>query len=64
MCTTRTLTEVIEDALRRFLSRRPAEGARGRRFSLPTFADQGLQAGVDLDHTGSLLDLMDRDAAP
>jgi len=31
---------------------------------LPTFAGQGLQPGVDLDDTASLLDLMDaRDAA-
>jgi hypothetical protein len=35
-----------------------------RTAPLPTFAGQGLQPGVDLDDTASLLDLMDgRDAA-
>jgi hypothetical protein len=40
----------------------PSEHAAAR--PLPTFAGQGLQPGVDLDDTASLLDLMDaRDAA-
>ncbi len=38
--------------------------ARGSRTPLPTYAGRGLQAGVDLDDSASLLDLMDRgDAA-
>jgi hypothetical protein len=32
-------------------------------IALPTFAGQGLQPGVDLDDTASLLDLMARDAS-
>ena len=56
--TGRTLTALIEDALREAI-------ARTRRLkptppvALPTFRGNGLQAGVDLDHTASLIDLMD-----
>jgi hypothetical protein len=39
-------------------TRRAAAGATTR-APLPTFAGQGLQPGVDLDDTASLLDLMD-----
>jgi predicted transcriptional regulator len=52
-----TLTAVIEDALRRALA--PATGQPRSRVELPTFRGDGLQAGVDLDDTASLLDLMD-----
>jgi len=52
-----TLTAVIEDALRRALS---PEASRGRRaWSLPTFRGDGLQPGIDLDDTSTLLDAMD-----
>ncbi|HSI96854.1 MAG TPA: CopG family transcriptional regulator [Gaiellaceae bacterium] len=58
-----TLTAVIEDALRRALA--PEPGGRRRAVSLPTFRGDGLQPGVDLDDTASLLDLMDElDARP
>lgn len=52
-----TLTAVIEDALRRALA--PEPGDRPRSVSLPTFRGDGLQPGVDLDDTASLLDLID-----
>jgi hypothetical protein len=59
----RTLTAVIEDALRKALSesKRP-KGSRPA--ALPTFRGTGLQPGVDLDDTSALLDLMEdhRDA--
>ena len=56
-----TLTALIEDALRRALAPEPTRTRRP--FSLPTFRGDGLQPGVDLDDTSSLLDLMDeRDA--
>ncbi|HEX9775451.1 MAG TPA: ribbon-helix-helix protein, CopG family [Actinomycetota bacterium] len=58
--TRRTLTQVVEDALRETVSRGQPGG--GRRASLPTFGGNGLQPGVDLDSTASLLDLMERDA--
>jgi hypothetical protein len=60
----RTLTRVIEDALREaFAPRRSPAGKRSMR--LPTVPGRGLQAGIDLDDTASLLDAMEgRDGAP
>lgn len=57
--TGRTLTAVIEDALRQALadSKRLKKSAPAR---LPTFRGDGLQAGVDLDDTAALFDLMDQ----
>jgi hypothetical protein len=52
-----TLTAVIEDALRRALV--PAEETHREPFTMLTFHGDGLQPGVDLDDTASLLDLMD-----
>jgi len=56
--TGRTLTAVIEDALRQALT-----GAKRSKGShppkLPTFRGQGLQPGVDLDDTAALLGLME-----
>jgi hypothetical protein len=59
--TGRTLTAVIEDALRERLARRhtSAECAPTR---LPTVTGQGPLPGVDLDSSANLRDLMD--AAP
>ena len=52
-----TLTAVIEDALRQALMRR--DDSRREDFTLPTFRGNGLQPGVDLDDSASLLDLME-----
>jgi hypothetical protein len=57
--TGRTLTTVIEDSLREALTRR-AQPQRRRKVKLTTFGGRGLQAGVDLDDTASLLDRMER----
>ncbi len=38
---------------------RQAESPEANREPLPTFRGEGLQAGVDLDDTAALLDLMD-----
>jgi predicted transcriptional regulator len=57
--TGRTLTTVIEDALRVALAQRRT-GPKGRQVRLPTFKGDGLQPGVDLDDRGSLLDTMER----
>lgn len=52
------------DVLRRglaaleFLSSQAARG-RGKRIPLPIYRGRGLQPGVDLDDSASLLDLMD-----
>jgi hypothetical protein len=56
--THRTLTQVIEDALRETLARRPGV--------LPTFGPTsrqtgGLMPGVDLDSNAALLDIMETD---
>jgi hypothetical protein len=63
-----TLDATKSDVLRRGLEalesltlRRPAAGPVP--VSLPVFAGQGLQPGVDLDDTASLLDLMEGDAS-
>jgi Arc/MetJ family transcription regulator len=53
-----TLTAVIEDALRRALASGVATHIQ-RDVELPRFHGDGLQPGVDLDDTASLLDAMD-----
>jgi len=58
----RTLAELVEDAVRQSLARRPAVPAR-ERVSLPTFKGGGLLPGVDLDDSAALLDLMERPSA-
>ena len=58
-----SLAALVEEALRERLGRKPVK-AGGARQALPTFGRGGLQPGVDLDDTASLLDLMDGDASP
>ena len=55
----RTLTSVIEDALRETLSRRRTATERPP-VHLTVVDGNGLQPGVDLDDTAALLDLMER----
>ena len=55
--TGRTMTEVIEDALRVAVARGPAAGPRS--VTIITVNGGGLQPGVDLDDTSALLDRMD-----
>ena len=57
--TGRTLTAVIEDALREMMARRQ-QVAKLPRVRLPTFSGNGLLPGVDLDDSAALSDLMDR----
>lgn len=54
----RTLTAVIEDALREALARR-RRLSRSAPMKLTTFGGTGLHPGIDLDDTAALLDLMD-----
>jgi hypothetical protein len=56
--TDRTLTRLIEDALRETLARRGA-ATRRPRVELPTFKGGELQPGVNLDSNAALLDLME-----
>jgi hypothetical protein len=58
--TGKTLTTVIETALREMLARRDKRVKPGR-VKLPTFAGNGLFPGVDLNDTASLLELMERE---
>ncbi len=55
----RTLTSLIQEALRSFM-RSGQRRAPVTRPSLATFRGRGVQAGVDLDNSAALLDLMDR----
>ncbi len=52
-----TLTAVLEQALRESLARRSA-AAPAKRTRLKTFRGGGVRAGVDLDDSASLLDVM------
>jgi hypothetical protein len=61
--TGRTVTSVIEDALRESLARRTVARQR-ERIELPTFTGSGVQPGVDLDSYASLLDLMEGSGGP
>ena len=53
----RSLTAVIEEALRAALSKR--RSAPGARVDLPTYGEGGLQPGVDLDDSAALFDLLE-----
>jgi hypothetical protein len=57
--TGRSLTDVVEDALRESLHRRHRTARQP--VELPVFGEDGLQPGVDLDDSAALLDLMDQD---
>ncbi len=61
--TGRTLTAVIEDALREALGRHRSRRQRPR-VALPSFKGKGLRPGVDLDDTAGLLDIMDGSRDP
>jgi hypothetical protein len=56
--TGRTLTSVLEDALREALARRSTRVRRAP-VRLKTVKGDGIRPGVDLDDTASLLDLME-----
>ena len=55
----RTMTAVIEDALRQALSRRE-KSKRRRPVKFTTFRGKGLLPGVDLDDSAGLLDRMEQ----
>jgi hypothetical protein len=60
--TGRTLTALIEDALRAALAQ--GRASRGReRIELPAFGAGGLLPGVDLDDSAALIDAMERERA-
>ena len=59
----RTLTAVIEDALREMLARQQSTEERAR-VKLTTVSGSGLQPGVDLDDSAALLALMEEPSDP
>ncbi|HZD37925.1 MAG TPA: type II toxin-antitoxin system VapB family antitoxin [Actinomycetes bacterium] len=60
--TGRSLTAVVEDALREVLNRQRRPDRRA--VDLTTFGGSGPRPGVDLDDSAALMDLMDQtDAA-
>ncbi len=58
--TGRTLSEVVEDALRQVQAQR-ASGARAGEFKLHTCEGDGTLPGVDLNSNSALLDLIAND---
>ena len=56
--TNRTLTAVIEDALREALARRAAAPAR-KRVALPTAGGEGVLPGIDLEDWSTVKDALD-----
>ena len=61
--TGKSLTAVIEDALRESLARQHGSGRR-EPVHLVTFTGKGLLPGVDLDDSAALLDVMESTHAP
>ena len=61
--TNRSLTAVIEDALRQHLAQERAVSERAP-VRLTTVDGKGTLPGVELDDSASLLDLMESDRAP
>ncbi|MEP7010153.1 MAG: type II toxin-antitoxin system VapB family antitoxin [Acidobacteriota bacterium] len=58
-----TLQALVEEALRLLLRERSMRPSKPTE-ELPTWGSGWLRPGVDLDHTATLLDLMDQDDAP
>jgi len=56
--TGKSLTAIIEDALRHLLSRRTVKQPR-KRVKLTTVSGQGVRPGVDLDDSAALLTFME-----
>ena len=56
--TNRTLTSVIEDALREVVNRRRRRPRQA--VSLTTVGGRGVNPGIDIDDSASLLDAMER----
>ncbi|WHZ17508.1 MAG: hypothetical protein OJF52_004360 [Nitrospira sp.] len=61
--TGKSLTAVIEDALRLLLSPRAAKAPR-KRIKLTTVSGQGVRPGVDLDDSAALLAVMEEPRGP
>ncbi len=60
--TGRTLTQVIEDALRESLAAAESKRSHAGLVELPAFDGNGLRPGVALDTSAGLRELMDRNS--
>jgi hypothetical protein len=60
----RTLTAVIEDALRESINRRKQSAKARAAFKVTTFGGDGVMPGIDLNSNASVLDAMDGTDAP
>jgi hypothetical protein len=56
--THRSLSEVIEEALRETVNQKNENLSPVVKIALPTFKGNGLQPGIDLDYIGALLEAM------
>lgn len=61
--TGKTLTDIIEEALRERLRRRH-QASRRKRVELPTFKGDGLKPGVNIEDSAGLLEIMNERDAP
>lgn len=57
----RTVTSLLEEAIRRLLAQEERPGRQPDAVTFPTVAGRGLQPGVDLDDGAALADLLDED---
>lgn len=55
----RTMTAVIEDALREVIARQHQPQTPKDELDLPTYGHGGLRPGVDIDDSAALLDIME-----
>ncbi len=55
----KTFTAIVEDALREKLMSRPKAKKKQPPVKLKTVRGKGVNAGIDLDDSASLLDVMD-----
>lgn len=55
----RTMTAVIEDALREVIARQNQPQTPTHELDLPTYGQGGLRPGVDIDNSAALLDIME-----
>ena len=55
----KTFTAIVEDALREKLMSRPGAKKKQPPIKLKTVSGKGVNAGIDLDDSASLLDVME-----
>jgi hypothetical protein len=64
MCSGKSMTVLVEEALREMLARQRFQAKSPRTKPLPSWGEGWLQPGVDLDNSAALWDLLDDLDAP